>query len=159
MAAKEMYDYLSAATADYTGATLSVSPQRVLTEIGSKNHVIHLANDGSEERISFSDDSIFFVTLVWDCITESDAGTIVDFYHSTSKGNGFERTFPWAHPTDGNTYCVRFASELRRQIRVSGHHGFADAIRLKVLGREGSKVLLEQSGFLQTEDGYLITEG
>jgi hypothetical protein len=32
MAAKEMYDYLSTVTPDYSATTLSVKPQNVLTE-------------------------------------------------------------------------------------------------------------------------------
>jgi len=134
MAAKEMFDYLNAVTADYTTATLSVTPQQVMTEIGTKNQVVHTADDNSEEYISFSNDSIFYVTLQWEILTESDAGTIFDFFHDASKGNGITRTFYWEHPTDGHTYVVRFADALPRTITHPELYGI-NQIRFKIAGK------------------------
>jgi len=134
MAAKEMFDYLDAATADYTLATLSVTPQQVLTETGTKNQVVHIADDNSEEYISFSNDSIFHVSLQWEILNESDAGTIFDFFHDSTKGNGITRTFYWEHPTDGHTYVVRFAEVLPRSISHPEIYGIQQ-IRLKVVGK------------------------
>lgn len=128
-----MYDYLSAASADYTTTTLSVDPQNVLTEEGEKVGVIHKSDAIDEERISFSNDSVFVVTLQWDAISESDAGTIVDFYHDASKGNGMSRTFQWAHPSDGHTYVVRFDGKLPRTIYPAAYQGITN-IKLMVLG-------------------------
>lgn len=134
MAAKEMFDYLDAATADYTTATFNVTPQQVMNEIGTKNQVVHTADDNSEEYISFSNDSIFFVTLQWEILTESDAGTIIDFFHDAAKGNGITRTFYWEHPVDGHTYVVRFNGELSRSITHPELYGIAQ-IQLKVVGK------------------------
>lgn len=127
-----MYDYLAVATPDYN-ATLSVTPQRTMLEDGGKNQKINIGDDGSEERISLADASIFYVTLQWAVISEANAGTIVDFYHDTAKGNGMVRSFKWTHPTDGHTYVVRFASKLPRLL-TAGHAFSKIDIRLKVLG-------------------------
>lgn len=134
MAAKEMYDYLDIVAPDYSTTTLSVSPQRVFTEWGEKNQVVHLFDDGSERGISLSDDSIFTVRLQWADISEADAGTIVDFFHDTSKANGITRSFKWDHPTDEHTYVVKFRSALPRSIYVEGSHGITE-VDLKVVGR------------------------
>ena len=124
MANAEIWDYLSATpvTPDYN-AVLDVSPRQVLVEDGEKNQIVHMGADGSEEIISFDDDSVFYVDLQWDRITEADAGTIFDFYHDTAKGNGIARSFKWtnqAELTDPHTYTVRFASSLPRSVRPAG---------------------------------------
>ena len=134
MAAKEMFDYLDAKTADYTTATFSVTPQQVLVETGMKNQLVHVADDNSEEYISFSNDSMFDVTLQWELLTESDAGTIFDFFHDSTKANGITRTFYWEHPTDGHTYIVRFVDPLPRSISYPELYGI-NQIRFKVIGK------------------------
>ena len=132
MANAEMYDYISQATADHD-ETLSVDPQRAIPEIGTKNQIIHLGDDGSEERISLSDDSVFYCSLEWPVLSESDAGTLLDFWHSSSKGNGITKTFKWSHPTDGHTYVVRFAGDLTRDLQLGKIFGVTQ-VRLKIIG-------------------------
>ncbi len=137
MANAEIWDYLSATpvTPDYD-AFLSLTPQRILVEAGQKNQIVHLADDDSESIVSFSDDSIFYITLQWEHLTEADAGTLFDFYHATAKANGMARSFKWTHPgeTDSHTYIIRFASALSRKIRPGFDFGFA-SIKFKILGR------------------------
>ena len=134
MAAKELYDYLSAATAD-NNVTLSVTPTNVIVEEGSKNQSIRMGDDGSEERVSLSDNSIFYCTLQWTFKSESDAGTIMDFYHDAAKGNGNAESFKWAHPTDGHTYVVRFDGPLDRHLTATNSVRFGfPRVRLRVLG-------------------------
>lgn len=133
MAAKEMYDYLTNVSADYTSANLDVTPQKVLVEEGSKRVKINIGDDGSEERIALSSSTVFFVTLQWDVLSEADAGTIVDFYNDSAKANGNARSFQWDHPTDGHTYVVRFDGPLSRSISVPTIHGIKQ-VKLKVLG-------------------------
>lgn len=116
MAVKNMADFLSAVTADYTSAVLSVTPQNVLVEQSDKKQKVHEADDGTVAVTSYSDNTIFAVTLQWDVITEEDAGTIFDFWNNSTKANGRERTFYWEHPTDGYIYTVRFLGPLRRSI-------------------------------------------
>ena len=135
MAAKEMYDYLSTITADYSTTTLAVTPDKILTEEGEKSQVIHIGDDGSEERISLDDDSIFYVTLQWGRITASDAGTILDFFHDTAKANGQVRSFRWSHPSDGHTYVARFASALPRAWSGGSTYHQISQVKLKILGR------------------------
>ena len=106
-----------------------------MVEEGSKSQIIHIGDDGSEERISLSDDSIFYCTLIWQYRNESDAGTIMDFYHDAAKGNGNAESFKWAHPIDGHTYVVRFDGKLPRQLHSTGTTTFSfQNIRLRVLG-------------------------
>ena len=132
MAAKEMYDYLSAVTPDYAATTLAVTPTRTLTERGNINVVVHEGDDGSEQRVALDADSVFYVDLQWGAITEADAGTILDFFHTHTSGS--LSSFKWTHPTDGHTYVVRFDGPLPRSISANQIHGYASC-RFKVLGR------------------------
>lgn len=133
-----MYDYLDVATPDYgddsSEDALSLTPHNSMTEISEKNQIIHVADDNSEERISLSDDNIFNVTLQWNTITESEAGTIVDFYFDPAKGNGVTRTFVWEHPTDGHEYVVRFTGAIKRKINPASLYDI-DQITLRVIGK------------------------
>ncbi|MFB5622444.1 MAG: hypothetical protein ACE5RH_00445 [Nitrosarchaeum sp.] len=137
MANKEMYDYLSSYTVDFSSSALNLSPQEVITEEGSKNQEIKYADDGSEERISFSNDSIFYATLRWNNERSTDIGTVLDYYHSTGKGNGAARTFKWNNISDGHTYVVRFDGNINRTIRPAPYSFGLQAlpsVRLRVLG-------------------------
>ena len=132
MAAKEIYDYVSEATADHD-QTLSLAARGDVVEHGSKNVVIHLGDDESEQRVSLgSGGSIFYLTYPWSSLNESDAGTVVDFFHDASKGNGRASSFKLSH-TDGHTYVVRFDTELDRTVKLGNIH--SAAVRFKVLGR------------------------
>lgn len=132
MANKEMYDYLSAVTPDYSTTTLDISPNEAIEEEGENNVVVHDFDDGSESRIVLSSTPVFYVTLNWKVITSEDAGTIIDFYYDSSKGNGTARTFKWQH-YDGHVYVVRFDQKLKRSFgRYS--HGIT-SVTFKVLGR------------------------
>ena len=138
MAAKEIWDFLSATpvTPDYN-AVLDVTPQKVLYEVGSKNQIVQLGDDDSEAIISYSDTSIFYMRLIWEVLTESDAGTIFDWWHDPAKANGMARTFKFQDHgvTDQHTYTVRFAtSNISRSIKVAQIFGFSE-IRLKIKGR------------------------
>lgn len=133
MADKEMYDYLSSVTPDSTAAALVLKPNNIVTEKGRKNTVIHEFDDESEERIAISNQSVFYVNLMWKAQTSSDAGIIFDYFHSTAIGNGMARSFKWTHPNDGHTYVARFASELPRSIDMNNYHSLQN-IQLKILG-------------------------
>lgn len=139
MAAKEIYDYVSTVVPDYSTTALSVNPQKVLVEDVEKNQEVHGFDDGSERVINYDDDFVFHVSLQWGTgISEADAGTILDFFADTSKGNGFARSFKWDHPEDGHTYVVKFRSKLRRRYKAgaatAGYRG-VDELKLKVIGR------------------------
>lgn len=133
MANKEIYDYVSTVTPD-NDVTLTVTPQRLLVETGTKNQIIHLGDDGSEERVSLSDDSIFRVTLQWNHLNESDSGTLFEFWNSATKGNGRAESFKWDHPVDGHTYVVRFDSDITRTLTPNTLYAIPQAT-LKILGR------------------------
>lgn len=130
--AVEMYDFLSTISPDYN-VLLDISPQGTVSEESSKNQTIHLGVDGSEERISFNTSPIFYITIGWNALSESESGTVFDMYNDPTKANGMMRTFKYAYG-DGHTYVVRFDTKLTR----SGQHlekmGII-GIRLKVLGR------------------------
>ena len=137
MAAKYIYDYVSSLAADYTTADLLVTPQRILTETIDKKQKIHEYDDGSIDVVTFSDVAYFNLTLQWVSISESDAGTIFDFYAAAAKANGRERTFYFKHP-DGYTYTVRFLGPLSR---VYTHGSMAGG------RREISQVTLRVEGY------------
>ena len=128
-----MYDFISTVTAQ-NNQTLSVQPSQMITEIGSFKDVIHMGDDGSEERIQLSATPIFYVTLYWRNRLAADIGTVFKFYFDAAYGNGRIESFKWAHPTDGHTYVVRFESELSRTIINPEIHGIPNC-KLRILGR------------------------
>jgi len=132
----EMYDYLSVATPDYN-YILDIKPQAVIVEDGRKNVKIKEYDDTTETRIIKSNATVFYVTLQFNYLSESDAGIIFDLYHNTSKGIGTKQSFAWNHygePTGRrHRYVVRFAEPLSRTIRKTEIYGYSQ-IRLKVLG-------------------------
>jgi len=138
MAAKEIYDYLPTKEADYTATELTVTPQRILTETADKKQVVHEYDSGSPDVVSFSDNPVCEITLMWPSITESDAGTILDMYLDTNKANARERTFYFSHP-DGHSYTVRFLGPLSRKYTRNLMAGSRRAVDQITLGVEGIK--------------------
>lgn len=133
MAAKEIYDYVSTVTPD-NDVTLQVTPAEV-SEIGSRNQVVHLGDDETEEVVDLGGgSSIFKAVLRWSAMSASDAGTLLDFYHDSAKGNGMADSFKWDHPTDGHTYVVKFRSDVQRAVRQSTVFSYTE-ITLKIMGR------------------------
>lgn len=139
MAAKEMYDYLSDKTADYTDTELDISPHDVMEEMGAKEQVEHKFDDGQVSIVTLSSDTYFFVNLVWNHLTDADSGTIFDFWNDENKANGRARSFYWSHPRDGHTYTVKFATDLGRSYNaVIGSRSSISGMRLRVLGNKPS---------------------
>ncbi|MCP3684782.1 MAG: hypothetical protein GY861_19105 [bacterium] len=120
-----MADELSTEVADYTATELSVTPQGVLPTIGSKNQQILWLDDGTPYTINIDDTTTYQVDLSWDYVTPTEAETIMDMWGDQSKANGMVNTFYWVHPTDGETYVVRFISKPVHQERAGqvSHHG------------------------------------
>ncbi|MFX0201874.1 MAG: hypothetical protein ACFFCW_37670 [Candidatus Hodarchaeota archaeon] len=137
MAAKEMYDYLSEVTPDYSTTTLDIKCKVELLEDGEFSQKIHEGDDTSEEVISFSSSPKFFVQLQWPMTSEADTGTIMDFFLDTTKGYGYARSFKWEHPDDGHTYVVKFRSKIQRSYKpISGGAIYGiNTIMLKVIGK------------------------
>ena len=133
MSAGEVYDFVSTITADYSTTTLSINAQGTVSEEGFKNQFIHLADDNSEERITLTTGSIFYVSFEWKQLSESDSGTILDFYHDPLKANGMGNSFKWAGH-DGHTYVARFDCKLTRTGNAKSRWGLP-GIRLRILGR------------------------
>jgi len=132
MAAAEIYDFVSTITPDYD-YTLSIKAQGNITEEGYKNQVVHLADDNSEERITLSANSIFYVSWEWSQLNEANSGTIFDLYHDPVKANGIGRSFKWTGH-DGHTYVVRFAMNLSRVGNNVSRWGLP-GVKLRILGR------------------------
>ena len=132
MANKEPYDYLSEVAAD-VDQILIIKAQGRLLERGSKNQVIHIGDDGAEKRINLDSTSIFYVEFPWRALSESDAGTIMDLWHDSSKANGKVNSFKWSHPSDGHTYVARFDNNLDRERKMVAIYGFGK-VRMKLLG-------------------------
>ena len=138
MANQEMWDYIptAAATPDYS-ATLTVAAQRTMLIEGSKSQVVHTGDDASDEVITLCATTTFYVSLQWECINESDAGTIFSFWHDSSKANGLARSFAWtnyAEATDQHTYIVKFAEPIPRTIMNPNLHAYTN-VKLKIIGR------------------------
>ena len=107
----DMSVYLETKVADYTATTLSISPHDMLVEEGQKRQYFHEFDSGDLDVVTTSG-SFFTVQLQWDFLNNADAAAILDLYHNTAKANGKKKTFYWLHPVDGNTYVVRFNSDL-----------------------------------------------
>ena len=107
-----------------------------ITEMGRFSHVIHVADDNSEQRIAFCATPIYYVEMEWEWVDPTEAGTIFDWYFDPNKAYGKKRSFYWRHPTDDTIYVVRFDMELERGIdSLTGQHGLPN-IRLKILGTQ-----------------------
>ena len=132
MSAQEIYDYVSTITADYD-YTLTIKAGYTVTEEGQKNQVIHMADDNSEERITLSTGSIFYISWDWGLLSGADSGTIMDLYHDPAKANGMGNSFKWTGH-DGHTYVVRFAGPLSRVGNAVSRWGIP-GVRLRILGR------------------------
>lgn len=130
MAAKEIYDYVGAVTPD-VDVTLSLEAQGEISEESLENCVIHLGDDGSEERIALSTTPVFFVTFGFNVLSAADSGTLLDLYHTSACGMAL--SFKWT-AYDGHTYVVRFDTNLTRAGQAMSRLR-AQGIRLKILGR------------------------
>jgi hypothetical protein len=140
MAAQEMYDYLAVATPDvnYTlgAAPYTFAPQGVITEVGTKNQEIHVGDDGpgSEERVSYSDNSEFTVQFGMETMTAAESGTLMDWWHNSAIGNGIANTWKWQRADDGHTYVVRFDCDFPRERKAYDIYGVSN-ITLFVVGK------------------------
>ena len=132
MAGNTVYDFTLATSCD-VDETLSITPQQTLIERGAKNQKIHIADDGTEERVNKSSDTQFYFVLRWNRLTAEDAGTIWDIWCDPTKANGSLNSFKWQHPTDGHVYVVRFQGDIERTLQRAQIFSFA-SITLKVLG-------------------------
>jgi len=117
MATGEIAEYLSATTADYTTTQLDISPQEVMVETGKFNQVRKRLDDGTPKVLTRSATPQFLFRVKWNYLSEADANTIYDMYFDTAKAYGSGRSIEFPHPTETNTYIVRFWSEISREIR------------------------------------------
>lgn len=127
-----MYAYVPLAEPDYD-EILDVTPHNTITESGEKSQEIHTGDDGSEERISLSNQTIFYLKLQWSKPTSAEVDVILAFYHDPAKANGRARSFKYAH-IDGHVYVVRFDSKADKEIQSSGRYA-VPGVTLRVLGK------------------------
>lgn len=132
MAVSNMYDFVSTVAPDIADI-LTVNPYSEYIEIGQKRQIAHIGEDGSEQRISFSDDTIFYITLQWQKLSAVDGGTIFNLYHNATKANGIMNSFSYAFP-DGHSYVVRFTVDpFSRVVKPPNVQGFS--LKLRVMGK------------------------
>jgi len=135
MTAKNMADYLSEVTADYTTTELETEPDNIMTEDGGKEQSVHRFSDGQRSVVTMSDTSYFTVTLQWEFLSPSEEGDIKDMFHDVNKANGLARSFYWVHPIDGETYTVRFLTPLSSQYKANVYDRIAiSQLTLDILG-------------------------
>ncbi len=113
----EIANYLSTATADYTATQLDITPQEIMAEIAEFKQRCVEFDDASAGVITRSTTPSCYFTCKWTWLSDADANTIMDFYLDTAKAKGKARTIEFPHPTDGNTYIVRFWSKIERDIK------------------------------------------
>jgi hypothetical protein len=136
--ANPIWGYVSSVSPD-VNQTLSIVPQRVLTEVAEVEQQIIIADDGIDHTLAFSTDSSFTFTLQWDTLSDEDAATILDFWLSTSLG--YRRSFKWSHPFEthpvvpasDHVYVVKFETDIGRLFNPGTIRGITQ-IKLKVKG-------------------------
>jgi len=159
-----MANELSIGVADCIATELSVSPQDTLPVMSAKNQEILWLDDGTPYVVNYDDTTTYRVDLIFNDITNTDAGTIMDFWGSTSKANGMLNTFYWQHPTDGETYVARFISDPTHLLKAgrTTHSGVSNitlfisakkAPSPSLLLEDGFNILLEDGGNILVEDG------
>lgn len=135
MAISTMANWLNVVAPDTT-TVMSIGAAIVLEE-SNKTQQIRFGDDGSEERVSFTtaEKTVFYITLSFQNLSESDAGTIMDFYQDEQKGNGIIGTFVWQNNAETalTSYTVRFAEHLKRSTKGPLLFDLSN-VRLKVLG-------------------------
>lgn len=109
-----MADFLSPEYATYTTIELDVAPQTTMTEESVKNQTVHEGDDGTIVVTTLSSQPYFTVTLQWNMINTDDSDKIFNLWNDPLKANGLGNTFYWQHPTDGETYTVRFMSNATK---------------------------------------------
>lgn len=132
MAASEVYDFVSVAVPDYD-AEIGILPQGEIQEQSLKNQKIFYGVDGSERVVSFDSNIIFYISIEWKSLSESDSGTIFDWYNDPAKANGTQRSFKYIWG-DGHTYVVRFVDKLSRVGQLVSLYGISN-VKLKILGK------------------------
>lgn len=134
-----VYNYLSAATADYTTTTLTVDPQSVMTINSAKDVVVNQGYGVAEERIVLSSTSRFRVKLMWNVLSEADHSIIFDFYNDSAKGCGKGRTFYWTPPAQylaaSHDLTVRFDCDLDSSLQNYKNYGIMNVL-LAVIGKK-----------------------
>ena len=133
--ANPMSDYLSAVAAEYTGQDITLDCHVELPQKVQKEQFVHRFSDGQRGVVTLSDDSQFEVNVQWKHLTPANAGILYDLYNKKTKANGLARSWYWLHPTDGNTYTVKFAEPMI-QAWQTGEPGRSEiqTSRLYVLG-------------------------
>jgi len=127
-----MFNYLSNATPDVTD-TLSINPRGTMTEYIEFEQFVDITDDYTEERGTLNNEKAFKVTIPFSALTETDADTVFDLYHNSSKANGKENSFVWQHPTDGHSYVVRFDCNLQHSRHYPQYSSYSQ-LTIRVLG-------------------------
>ena len=131
MSAKEPYDYVSTATADYD-YTLTLKAQGKVIEEGYKNQVIHRADDNSRTTVTLAG-STFFLNYNVNQLAESESGSVFELYHDAAKANGIAKTFKLA-AHDGHTYVVWFDCKFTRDGNAVSRWGIP-GLRFEIKGK------------------------
>jgi hypothetical protein len=132
MAEKELYDYVDEVVPD-NDETMTLAARGNVTERTMLNQVIHKAVDGvSDEVITISSKVIAYISYPFSALSNSDGGTVFDFFHDSTKGNGIAKSFKLQN-TDGHTYVVKFESNMDR-VRMLGNYQSMN-VDFKVIGK------------------------
>jgi len=126
----DMATFLDSAEPDYADEVLSIKPHEVLHIEDSENQIIDRFDDNSDETYAYSDTVEWRVFLKWENLSSANHDTIFGLYYDPVKANKKARSFLWEHPTDGNTYVVKFTSKLERQETPVGRYNIKATLRV-----------------------------
>lgn len=131
-----MGDYLSNETPDLTD-TIDLPLKSILSIQGGIYQEVDTYPGNKQEVYDFGNDSDFTVRFSLAFLTSVQAAGIFNICFNPAKAVKMLKTFLWAHPTDGYTYVVRFASKVTREIFDHSYQGIK-TITMKVSGTYGA---------------------
>jgi hypothetical protein len=120
--AGELWRYLTETTADYTAEQLSLDPIKVMPVSAGYRQAKIEYDDNHAAVATFGLHPKMLVGLQFGHLSDTDMGTLMDFYLNYNKARGQERTFEWdppaRWPVSGVVYVARFwADNIEALIR------------------------------------------
>lgn len=115
---REPYDYIDTVLPDKDVILTLEACGGEIKEICTKRDSIKKSVDGkSETRLNFSGITAeWYLFLAYNNMTESNIGTLTDYFNNENYGNGRINSFKYTH-SDTHTYIVRFESFFERTWR------------------------------------------
>ena len=124
MAIKDMDDYLSSATADYTATEITLVAHNVIVESPQWDQEVIRYSGGRREVLTFNANLYFKVQAQYNNLSQSDAGILFDFFNDSAKGYGTARSFYVTLKPSDTIYTAYFDKDVSRSINPVSRGSF-----------------------------------